>query len=136
MSDLLENDYITEADCEEFCQMNKYAQGIFAEKKSYVYKQMFLLKSEAENHLKNNRHHYSGEAFVFCNHAWRSPVQEKAFNDMKALKRHLERTKRLEEALKFYADHNENWRKDIKTGQSNIVNDQGLKAQQALGKED
>lgn len=39
---------------------------------------------------------------------------------------------RYEEALEFYADHNENWLKDMNTGQSNIVNDQGMKAKQAL----
>lgn len=44
----------------------------------------------------------------------------------------LERAQRMEKALEFYANHNENWRKDIDTGQSNIVNDQGRIALQAL----
>lgn len=38
------------------------------------------------------------------------------------------------EALEFYADHNENWRKDLKTGQDNITNDQGERARKALTK--
>ncbi len=34
---------------------------------------MFLLRSEAEQHLKSNHYHYSDKAIVYTKHAWRSP---------------------------------------------------------------
>jgi len=43
---------------------------------------MFLTKSDAENHLEANRHHYSSDAHVFVSHAWRAPKLKQFFEDL------------------------------------------------------
>ena len=68
---------------DNFTENNKYVTGIFAQTKEYENKNMFLLKSEAEEHLKLNHYHYSKDAFVYCEHAWRAPRQEKFFQELK-----------------------------------------------------
>ena len=83
-SSVLDENWISEATCQAFCEDNDYCNGIFAEKKHYKYCQMFLLKSEAESHLKDNHYHYSKEAKVYCQHAWRAPRQEKFLKDLHA----------------------------------------------------
>lgn len=98
LPDFLDIDmHISEAECEEFTSINEFVTGIFAEKKGYEYKNMFLLQSEAEAHLKANHYHYSSEAIIYCNHAWRAPKQEavitKAANSREILKNLLGRLK-------------------------------------------
>lgn len=78
-------EYCGEFEIDSFLECNEQATGIFAEKKKYVNKNMFLLKSEAEQHLKVNHYHYSEDAFVYCKHAWRTPRQEKFFSELKKL---------------------------------------------------
>lgn len=53
---------------------NSFLNGInvFGEVNIWEHKNMFLLSSEAHNHLKRNKHHYSSLAHVYCLHSWRS----------------------------------------------------------------
>jgi hypothetical protein len=44
---------------------------------------MFLLRSEAEEHLKLNHYHYSDKAIVYTKHAWRSPRFASLINKIK-----------------------------------------------------
>lgn len=53
--------------------------SIFAEKKEWVEKGMFLLQREAKEHLEKNHYHYSKDAHVYCQHAWRAPETEGFF---------------------------------------------------------
>lgn len=62
---------------------DKNGGHIFSEKRTWVNKNMFLLKSEAEQHLKANQHHYSKDAHVYCLHAWRAPRQAAFFKSLK-----------------------------------------------------
>lgn len=76
-------EHVDEHYCETFIDLNEFATGIFGQKKEYVYKNSFLLLSEAEDHLKKNHYHYSSEAQVFCDHSWRAPRQEEFFNELR-----------------------------------------------------
>ena len=43
----------------------------------------FLTKKSAEEHLKQNAHHYSNEARAYALSAWRNPVYEKLISIIK-----------------------------------------------------
>lgn len=81
--DLISTTFSSSFDADYFTEKN--GGHIFAEKKSWKEQNMFLLKSEAHEHLKANAHHYSDEAHVFCHHAWRAPRQEKFFEALKIM---------------------------------------------------
>jgi len=85
--DHFDSSYISEADAEEFVDLNGKDTSchIFAQKKEWEEKHMFLLSSEARQHLAANKHHYSKEAYVYCSHAWRAPRQDEFFNGLKKL---------------------------------------------------
>lgn len=55
------------------------------EVKQEVFKGFFLLKEEAANHLKNNAHHYSAQANVYCCHMWRTYETEALFNILRKI---------------------------------------------------
>jgi hypothetical protein len=57
----------------ELSDLNGGLLDIYSQVRREVDKGMFLLKSEAEKHLKSNSHHYSKDAYVYCHHAWRAP---------------------------------------------------------------
>lgn len=42
----------------------------------YETKRIFHTYEAAESHLKANKHHYSDEARIYCDHAWRNPEAE------------------------------------------------------------
>lgn len=83
--DDLDLDWVSQSDVDEFYTLNKYVNGIFSEKKGYKEHNMFLLESEAKAHLKSNHYHYSGEAHVYCKHAWRAPRQESFIDGLKTM---------------------------------------------------
>lgn len=72
-------------DCifEKFCEDNSITCAPV--KKQYTYKGMFLLKSEAQDHLESNKHHYSNDAIVYCEHAWRSERQKDFLESVKKI---------------------------------------------------
>lgn len=77
----LEDNLFTEYDCKKFVEDNSdYVSGIFVQEAKWLSKGVFLFESEAEQHLKNNKHHYSDEAYVYCSHAWRASKTEKLLN--------------------------------------------------------
>ena len=76
-------EYCGQFEIDSFVEKNEYVTGIFAQTKEYENKNMFLLSSEAHEHLKANHYHYSKDAFVYCEHAWRAPRQEKFFEELK-----------------------------------------------------
>lgn len=51
--------------------------SVYSIKEAEVFKGMFLLRSEAEQHLKLNHYHYHSKATVWCSHAWRAPMTER-----------------------------------------------------------
>lgn len=57
--------------------------AVYSQRKEYKEQNLFLLKSEAEEHLKANHYHYSKEAHVYCKHAWRAPRTEAFLNNLK-----------------------------------------------------
>ena len=67
----------------EYCKENDFSEEEIeaAEREAHEYgvqevyekKGMFLTEEDAENHLKNNQHHYSDDAYTYVNHAWRAP---------------------------------------------------------------
>lgn len=66
--------------------VNEYASfAVFGEKKEWKNIGMFLLKREAEKHLRVNYYHYTKEAHVYCEHAWRAPDTEKFLNNLKEM---------------------------------------------------
>lgn len=74
----------SEAEAEQFAEKySDYGCYILGQKKCYTEKNMFLLKSEAEDHLKANHYHYSNKAHVYCKHAWRAPRQDKFFESLR-----------------------------------------------------
>ena len=78
----------SESEAEQFAE--KYSDCgcyILGQKKCYTENNMFLLKSEASDHLKANYYHYSNEAIVYCKHAWRAPRQDKFFEELKSDKK-------------------------------------------------
>lgn len=48
---------------------------------------MFLTESDAKNHLRSNKHHYSPDADTYVEHAWRAPGLTNFF---KALLEHFD----------------------------------------------
>lgn len=56
---------------EEFKKMPEVFYG--QKKETIVRKGIFLTESDAEEHLKNNKHHYSAKAHTYVCHAWRAP---------------------------------------------------------------
>lgn len=71
---LIDRDILYAKDVEDFCLKH----GIYVHRMKYVYtyKGMFLLESCAKLHLKENSHHYSKDAVVYCHHAWRCNRQK------------------------------------------------------------
>ena len=53
----------------------------------WVQNKMFLTETDAEDHLRSNKHHYTDKAHTYVNHAWRAP---KLTRFMKALFTHFE----------------------------------------------
>lgn len=45
-------------------------------------KQMFLTETDAENHLRSNKHHYSDDAYTYVKHAWRASELTEFFNNL------------------------------------------------------
>lgn len=54
-------------------------------KKEWESRGMFLTETDAESHLKNNKHHYSPNAHTYVEHAWRAPELTQFFKDLFAL---------------------------------------------------
>ena len=52
----------------------------------YEEKGLFLTETDAEDHLRQNRHHYSYDAYTYVKHAWRAPELKNFF---KALFEHF-----------------------------------------------
>lgn len=67
--DLEMEDRLEELGCEKI-----YIQSI------KTYSGMFLTEKSAENHLKNNRHHYGENARTYVFHAWRNQELEDFLN--------------------------------------------------------
>lgn len=61
----------------DLSQANEGLLDIYSETEKWKEHNMFLFKDEAEQHLKDNAHHYSKEAHVYCKHSWRAPKTEK-----------------------------------------------------------
>lgn len=73
--------YVSKYDLEEL----DFVEAVHWEVNIWQEKGMFLLAQEAERHLRNNKHHYSEKAHVYCNHAWRSYETEELFDLLKKI---------------------------------------------------
>lgn len=72
----LEDNYETEG------KLEALGFNVFRQKEKEVYKGVFFTETDAENHLKSNKHHYSKKANVYVEHAWRAPELEKFFKSI------------------------------------------------------
>lgn len=81
-------DWLDEDSIEEIDKANggHGFMAVYSEKRHWKESNMFLLKSEADEHLKANHYHYSKEAHVYCKHAWRAPKTEAFLNSLKETK--------------------------------------------------
>lgn len=74
-----EGDTDDEWDIQNYLDGLENLNGVFWEIKKEVLKGVFFTETDAENHLKENAHHYSSEAYTYVNHAWRAPELKKFF---------------------------------------------------------
>jgi hypothetical protein len=63
----------------------QYFNGIFWEKEKDVERGVFFTETDAENHLRANKHHYSSRAKTYVKHAWRAPELEQFFKSVARL---------------------------------------------------
>jgi len=81
LSEIIKPDCVNESNLFDWIKNNVPGIDIFFEEKVAVIKPntLFLTKSEAQQHLKNNRHHYSKQAHTYAMTAWRSPQVEQLY---------------------------------------------------------
>lgn len=66
---------------EEFESMDEIVNGYMEDVWSTQNNTMFLTEDEAKQHLKENSHHYSEDAYVYCCHIWRNePLKQFIMN--------------------------------------------------------
>jgi hypothetical protein len=56
------------------CSQEEYKR--FCERNLWQHRGLFLTRTDAEQHLELNRHHYSSQAHVYADHVWRAPELE------------------------------------------------------------
>lgn len=69
----------------DLSQANEGLLDIYSQKETWKESNMFLFKDEADQHLKDNAHHYSKQAHVYCKHGWRAPKTKQLLELLKEL---------------------------------------------------
>lgn len=82
LREMLESEDTTFCELWEFSSENfEYFNECPVKKESYIVPDtLFLTKREAQEHLKNNAHHYTSEAHTYAMTAWRSPTVKRLLN--------------------------------------------------------
>lgn len=76
LADFYENDIYKTAGKEFLEELLSEEYYVCYEKKIWREESLFFTESDAENHLRNNAHHYSWDAHTYVKYAWRAPELE------------------------------------------------------------